>query len=238
MYEGALTDLDVVELRKSIHHREASAAELVQQCLNRIEETQEATNAFVAVNAERALEQARTCDLQAANGQFAGPLHGIPVAVKDNYYTADFPTTACSEVHRGKPNGADSTVVSKLRAAGAVIIGKTNMHEWAYGATNEVSSFGKARNPWNSDHITGGSSGGSGAALAARMVPAALGKRYGRFCTDSVVGVWRMRPETDLWTGQPSWNSSIVLDARHRRPHGAVCSGPRFFAESHVRRGP
>ncbi len=179
MYKGALTDLDVGELRKLIHDREVSAADLVQQCLNRIEESQESTNAFVAIRAEWGLEQAQAYDMQAANGQFAGPLHGIPVAVKDNYYTADFPTTACSEVHKGKPNGTDSTVVSKLRAAGAVIIGKTNMHEWAYGATNEVSSFGKACNPWNDDHITGGSSGGSGAALAARMVPAALGSDTG-----------------------------------------------------------
>lgn len=179
MNRSTLIDLDVVELQTLINHRKIAAADLVQECLTRIEETQESTNAFVAVNAESALEQAQTYDMQANYGQFAGPLHGIPVAVKDNYFTADYPTTACSNVYKSKPNGVDSTVVSKLRAAGAVIIGKTNMHEWAYGATNEVSLFGTTRNPWNNAHITGGSSGGSGAALAARMVPAALGSDTG-----------------------------------------------------------
>ena len=179
MNKSALNELDLVALRKLIHDREITATELVQQCLDRIEETQKSINAFVAINAEWALQQAQAYDMQAANGQFVGSLHGIPIAVKDNYYTADFPTTACSKVHLGQPNGTDSTVVSKLRASGAVIIGKTNMHEWAYGATNEVSIFGAACNPWNNDHITGGSSGGSGAALAARMVPAALGSDTG-----------------------------------------------------------
>ena len=174
-----LNELDVVELRKLIYQRKISASELVRSCLNQIEAAQSSTNAFVTFNAEWALEQAQAFDTQAANGQFAGPLHGIPVAVKDNYWTADFPTTACSQVHQGKPNGMDATVVAKLRGAGAIIIGKTNMHEWAYGATNEVSSCGPTRNPWNNDHITGGSSGGSGAALAARMVPAALGSDTG-----------------------------------------------------------
>ena len=179
MHEGALTDLNMVDLRTLIHHRAVSATDLIEECLIRIEECQNSTNAFVAIDAEWALEQAKVCDTQAANGQFAGPLHGIPVAVKDNYFTADFPTTACSEVHKGKPNGVDSTVVSKLRGSGAIIVGKTNMHEWAYGATNEVSIFGATHNPWNNAHITGGSSGGSGAALAARMVPAALGSDTG-----------------------------------------------------------
>ena len=179
MPNNALNELDVVELQKLIHRREISASDLVHSCLDKIDKTQKSTNAFVAFDAERALELAHVLDSQAANGQFAGPLHGIPVAVKDNYWTADFPTTACSRVHQGKPTGMDAVAVARLRDAGAIIIGKTNMHEWAYGATNEVSSFGTTCNPWNSDHITGGSSGGSGAALAARMVPAALGSDTG-----------------------------------------------------------
>ncbi len=112
-------------------------------------------------------------------GQIIGSLHGIPVAVKDNYLTADYPTTACSRIYPDNPVGLDSAMVAKLRRAGAIVIGKTNMHEWAYGATNEESAFGTTRNPWNDQHITGGSSGGSGAALAARMVPAALGSDTG-----------------------------------------------------------
>ncbi len=174
-----LYELTIAELSRKIHHGEFSVTELVSSCLDRIEKTQETTNAFVALNPELALETARKLDLHFGQGQISGPLHGIPVAVKDNYLTADYPTTACSKIYPDNPIGLDSTMVAKLRSAGAVIIGKTNMHEWAYGATNEESSFGATRNPWNSNHITGGSSGGSGAALAARMVPAALGSDTG-----------------------------------------------------------
>ena len=174
-----LYQLTIAELSRKIHHGEISATELVSSCLDRIEKTQDSTNAFVALDPELALETARKLDLHFEQGQISGPLHGIPVAVKDNYLTADYPTTACSKIYPDNPIGLDSTMVAKLRSAGAVIIGKTNMHEWAYGATNEESSFGATRNPWNNDHITGGSSGGSGAALAARMVPAALGSDTG-----------------------------------------------------------
>ena len=114
-----------------------------------------------------------------ARGGWLGPLHGIALAVKDNYLTAGLPTTACSRVLEGYVPGTDATAVARLRAAGAIVVGKTNMHEWAYGGTNEVSAFGPARNPWHAAHIAGGSSGGSGAALAARMVPAALGSDTG-----------------------------------------------------------
>ena len=179
MNKTKLNELTVVELSRLIFQLEISATELVQACIDKVEESQGSTNAFVTYNPDLALETARTLDSHAANGQFAGPLHGIPIAVKDNYWTADFPTTACSKVNPKEPVGMDATVVARLRSAGAIIIGKTNMHEWAYGATNEISSCGPTRNPWNSDHITGGSSGGSGAVLAARMVPAALGSDTG-----------------------------------------------------------
>ena len=179
MSEQALNELGVHELCVLMRRRDVKSVDLVEACLNRIERDQEATNAFVVFDRERALGQARALDEQAANGLFAGRLHGIPVAVKDNFRTSDFPTTACSNVHQGKPVGTDATAVARLRNAGAIIIGKTNMHEWAYGATNHVSAHGPTRNPWNGQHITGGSSGGSGAALAARMVPAALGSDTG-----------------------------------------------------------
>ncbi len=174
-----LSDLTIAELSRKIFDREISSTELVKSCLDRIEKTQESTNAFVACDSDLALETAGTLDMQLSQGHVSGPLHGIPIAVKDNYWTADYPTTACSRIYPENPVGTDATMVAKLRRAGSVIIGKTNMHEWAYGATNEVSSFGLTRNPWNVDHITGGSSGGSGAAVAARMVPAALGSDTG-----------------------------------------------------------
>ena len=179
MSERMLNMLGVHELCVLMRRRGVTSVDLVEACLNQIERVQAATNAFVVFDKERALEQARALDDQAMNGLFAGRLHGIPIGVKDNFWTNDFPTTACSKVHQGKPVGMDATAVARLRAAGAIIVGKTNMHEWAYGATNHVSANGPTRNPWNTDHITGGSSGGSGAALAAQMVPAALGSDTG-----------------------------------------------------------
>ena len=179
MSERTLNTLGIHELCVLMRRRDVTSVDLVEACLNQIESAQAATNAFVVFDKKRPLEQARALDDQAMNGLFAGRLHGIPVAVKDNFWTSDLPTTACSLVHQGKPVGPDATAVARLRNAGAIVIGKTNMHEWAYGATNHVSASGPTRNPWNRDHITGGSSGGSGAALAARMVPAALGSDTG-----------------------------------------------------------
>ena len=179
MTEILLNELEVAELTALIRSREITATELVDACLAAVERHQPTSNAFVALDAGKVRAEALALDEMASNGLLAGPLHGIPVAVKDNYWTLDYPTTACSEVHPASPNGLDATAVSRLRSAGAIVFGKTNMHEWAYGATNEVSLFGPTRNPWNSDHITGGSSGGSGAALAARMIPAALGSDTG-----------------------------------------------------------
>ncbi len=179
MTELRITDLSVTELADRIQRREISATLLTETCLDQVGALQDRLNAFVAIRPNHVLQQAKACDEALANGLSTGPLHGIPVAVKDNYWTSDFPTTGCSKVHQGKSIGSDATAVAKLRQAGAIIIGKTNMHEWAYGATNEISANGPTRNPWNTNHITGGSSGGSGAALASRMVPAALGSDTG-----------------------------------------------------------
>ena len=172
MTSGMLAAQDVTELQRLLQKREVSARDLAESSLRQIEATQGTTNAFVAQDNDRVMAQARAHDEAAAEGRFGGPLHGIPIAVKDNYLTSDFPTTACSRVQIEPPNASDATVVALLRRAGAIVIGKTNMHEWAYGATNEVSRYGGTRNPWNTGHITGGSSGGSAAALAARAVPA------------------------------------------------------------------
>jgi aspartyl-tRNA(Asn)/glutamyl-tRNA(Gln) amidotransferase subunit A len=179
MTTGMLAALDVTKLQRLLRQREVSARDLAESSLRQVEATQGATNAFVALDGDRVMAQARVQDEAASQGRFGGALHGVPIAVKDNYLTRDFPTTACSRVHLELPMASDATVVALLRRAGAIIVGKTNMHEWAYGATNEVSRYGHTRNPWNTGHITGGSSGGSGAALAARAVPAALGSDTG-----------------------------------------------------------
>lgn len=136
-------------------------------------------NAFVAVDEQIVIAQAKAANLRRKMNQPLSPIDGIPIAVKDNYLTQDYPTTACSDAVPLEPSGQDATIVANLRAAGAIIFGKTNMHEWAYGATNTTSNIGATRNPHNADHITGGSSGGSGAAVASGIVAAALGSDTG-----------------------------------------------------------
>jgi aspartyl-tRNA(Asn)/glutamyl-tRNA(Gln) amidotransferase subunit A len=136
-------------------------------------------NAFVAIDEAIVMRQAGAADERRRRGQPLSTLDGIPIAVKDNYLTMDYPTTACSKALPKEPAGSDATVVANLRRAGAVVLGKTNMHEWAYGATNSVSAIGPTRNPRDKSRITGGSSGGSGAAVAAGIVSVALGSDTG-----------------------------------------------------------
>ncbi|MDJ0895083.1 MAG: amidase [Alphaproteobacteria bacterium] len=179
MADMALSQATISELSALIRRREVSARDIMESCLAQIEQKNSRLNAFVLVDQDGALAAAAAADEALAHGTWYGPLHGIPLAVKDNYWTAGLATTACSQVLADNVTAVDATAVARLRSAGAIIVGKTNMHEWAYGGTNEVSAFGPARNPWNPDHIPGGSSGGSGAALAARLVPAALGSDTG-----------------------------------------------------------
>lgn len=136
-------------------------------------------NAFAALDEPLVLAQADAATLRRKEGRPLSPIDGIPIAIKDNYLTRDYPTTACSDAAPIEPSGIDATIVANLRAAGAIIFAKTNMHEWAYGATNNTSNIGVTRNPHNLDHITGGSSGGSAAAVASGIVTAALGSDTG-----------------------------------------------------------
>ena len=136
-------------------------------------------NAFVSLEESVVLAQAEKATMRRKKGRPLSLIDGIPIAVKDNYLTRDYPTTACSNAAPLEYTGVDATIVANLRAAGAVIFAKTNMHEWAYGATNNTSNIGITRNPHNPEHITGGSSGGSGAAVGAGIVAAALGSDTG-----------------------------------------------------------
>ncbi|MCF2871990.1 amidase [Octadecabacter sp. G9-8] len=138
-----------------------------------------ALNAFVTIDPGHVLAQAEASDARRKAGTPLSAIDGLAIAFKDNYLTVDYPTTACSDARPLEPGGMDATVVARLRAAGAVVFGKTNMHEWAYGATNTTSNIGKTNNPHNTDHITGGSSGGSAAAVAAGIVTVAMGSDTG-----------------------------------------------------------
>lgn len=155
-----------------------TALALAERSLERANELV-ALNAFVSLDESIVLAQAAAATERRKSGNPKSPIDGIPIAIKDNYLTKDYPTTACSDATPLEPAGIDATIVANLRAAGAVIFAKTNMHEWAYGATNSTSNIGFTRNPNNLGHITGGSSGGSGAAVAAGIVSAALGSDTG-----------------------------------------------------------
>jgi aspartyl-tRNA(Asn)/glutamyl-tRNA(Gln) amidotransferase subunit A len=156
-----------------------SSVELTTAALERIQRLDPRLNSFLAVTAGPALAQARQADEDLAAGRDRGPLHGIPIALKDLFLTKGIPTTAGSKIYQHFVPGYDSAVGEKLAAAGAVMMGKLNMHELAYGITSTNPHFGPVRNPWNTDHIPGGSSGGSGAAVAAGFVFAAMGSDTG-----------------------------------------------------------
>ena len=170
-----LTALTIAEAGRRIAARELSPVELTRAYLERIERLNPRVNAYITVTAEQALAQARALEAELAGGKSRGPLHGVPLALKDNIDTAGVLTTAASAVYAQRVPSADAPVVTRLRDAGAVLLGKLNMHEFAYGGTCVVSHYGPVHNPWNLDYTPGGSSGGSAAAVAARLCAGALG---------------------------------------------------------------
>jgi aspartyl-tRNA(Asn)/glutamyl-tRNA(Gln) amidotransferase subunit A len=158
---------------------EITAAEITETCLRRIEADNPRLNAFILVMAAEARRDAAEADRELAAGIDRGPLHGAPVSIKDLFDVRGTPTTAASRVRDGHRATADAPVIARLRQAGAVIIGKTNLHEFAFGTTNEDSAYGPARNPHDPSRSPGGSSGGSAASVAAGMALATLGTDTG-----------------------------------------------------------
>jgi aspartyl-tRNA(Asn)/glutamyl-tRNA(Gln) amidotransferase subunit A len=167
--------LDLAEAGRLVQKKEVSPVELTQACLARIERLDPKLNSFITVMADSALEEGRRAEAEIARGEWKGPLHGIPVAVKDLAETAGVRTTAASKVLERHVPSEDAEVVRRLRSAGAVLLGKLNLHEFAYGGSGVIGHFGPARNPWNTAHITGGSSSGCAAAVAAGLCYGAIG---------------------------------------------------------------
>jgi aspartyl-tRNA(Asn)/glutamyl-tRNA(Gln) amidotransferase subunit A len=165
-------------ISRALQAREFSSAELVRHLLDRIERLDGELNSFITVTGESALAAARAADAARARGE-AGPLAGVPIAQKDIFCTAGVKTSCGSRMLDNFISPYDATVVEKLNAAGVVMLGKTNMDEFAMGSSNETSYFGPVRNPWDLQRVPGGSSGGSAAAVAARLVPAATGTDTG-----------------------------------------------------------
>ena len=165
----------ISELAPLLRRKEISPVEITQLCLSRIEKRNPALNAFITVLSESALTEAQAAETEILRGEWRGPLHGVPIALKDLIDTAGVRTTAASALYGHRIPTEDAEVVRRLRQAGAVILGKSNLHEFAYGGSSLVSHFGDMHNPWDLGRITGGSSGGSAAAVTAGLACAAIG---------------------------------------------------------------
>ena len=177
--EPELAFLSIEQAAGLLRQKEISPVELVSACLARIERLNPQLNSFITVLADRARREARSAEREIARGKWKGPLHGIPISLKDNIWTRGIRTTAGSKILADFVPRADSDVAARLAQAGAILLGKTNLHEFAYGVTNDNPHFGPARNPWNRERITGGSSGGSAAAVASGMCFASVGSDTG-----------------------------------------------------------
>jgi len=169
----------IEELAPFVASGRVSSEDLTRACLAEIEAHDQALRAFITVTADAALADARTLDAEAAAGRVRGPLHGIPVSLKDLIDQRGVPTTAASHVRDGHVAAEDAPVTARLRAAGAVLIGKTNLHEFAFGTTSDETAFGAVRNPHDQTRSPGGSSGGSAVAIATGMCVASIGTDTG-----------------------------------------------------------
>ncbi|MCH7706116.1 MAG: hypothetical protein IIB33_03615, partial [Chloroflexi bacterium] len=170
--------LTIAEASELISSGQLSPVELTRAYLDRIQAVDGSLKSYVTLLAEDALKEAATAEAEIARGEYRGPLHGIPIALKDLYDTKGVRTTGQSKVLEHRIPTEDATTTAKLREAGAVLLGKLAMHEFALGGP-QTSLFEQARNPWNLDHVTGGSSSGSGAAVAAGLCAGALGSDTG-----------------------------------------------------------
>jgi aspartyl-tRNA(Asn)/glutamyl-tRNA(Gln) amidotransferase subunit A len=175
---GASEDLAGLTLKKAselLRSKAASPVDLTRACLKRIESYNGPLNAFITITADQALADARAAEAEQRRGKWRGPLHGIPVALKDNIDTAGVRTTGASELFKDRIPPEDAEVVRRLKSGGAILLGKTNLHEFAYGGTSSITYFKPVHNPWALDRIPGGSSGGSAAATATGLCFGSLG---------------------------------------------------------------
>jgi aspartyl-tRNA(Asn)/glutamyl-tRNA(Gln) amidotransferase subunit A len=167
--------MSILEVSQRLRNREISPVELTKNCLVKIERLNPILNAFITVTADSALQQARDAEAEIQCGQWRGPLHGIPLGLKDIVDTTGIRTTAASALFKDRIPAPDAEVVRRLKNAGAVLLGKQNLHEFAYGGSSMISYYGEVHNPWNPAHIAGGSSGGSAAAVGAGLGYGAIG---------------------------------------------------------------
>ena len=179
MADGGLHYLSAWELSGLIRSREVSPVEVVDACLSRIEETEPTLNSFITLLPDQAREAAQRAESEIARGNYRGPLHGIPVGLKDLFNTAGVKTTSGTRIYDDFVPAEDCTVATRFGRAGAILLGKLNMHPLAFGPTGENGDYGHMHNPWNPERITGGSSGGSGSAAAAGQCTITMGSDTG-----------------------------------------------------------
>ncbi|MGZ3341205.1 MAG: amidase family protein, partial [Reyranella sp.] len=182
MRDGPVTELhwlDVAEAAKAIAEKVLSPVELMKALLDRIAALDPQLNAFIRLDGEAAMQAAKAAEAEATAGRLRGPLHGVPVGIKDIIDVAGLPTTGHSKILQDNLATADAVCVEKLRGAGAIVMGKLSTHEFAIGGPSFDLPWPPARNPWNTGHHPGGSSSGSGAGVSAGLFPMALGSDTG-----------------------------------------------------------
>ena len=224
--------MTILEAGRALRERSISTVELTKEALDRIERANPQLNAFLTVTAEQAMAQAEELDREFARGIDRGPLHGIPIAHKDAFHTKGVRTTAGTKILADFIPQEDADVVAKLRAAGTVMVGKTNLHELCHGITSANPHYGAVRNPWDTGRIPGGSSGGSGAAVAAGLVPMATGTDTGGSIRipAAYCGVVGLKPTFNQWSCRGVVPLAFTLD--HTGPMAATVrdAAVAFFA--------
>jgi aspartyl-tRNA(Asn)/glutamyl-tRNA(Gln) amidotransferase subunit A len=221
--------LTLADAAVQIRRKEISPVEYLRALLERIDTYDAHYDAFLRQTPDMAMRQARQAETEIMAGNWRGPLHGVPYGLKDIIDVAGIPTTAHSKILADNLARTDAVVAQRLKAAGGVLVGKLATHEFAMGGPSFDLPWPPARNAWNRAHFSGGSSSGSGVAVAAGFVPAALGTDTGGL---DVRHHW---DETDLWTGQPTRRHPAVLCPRSCGSHDADGDRQRPRAQHHCR---
>ena len=217
-----LTTQTAQTIAEAVRRRELTAVAVTQSALDRIARLNATLHSFITVTSDQALESAEAVDRQIAAGQGDQlPLAGVPMAIKDSFWTKGVRTTGGTKILAEFVPSEDATAVSRLKTAGCVLVGKSLMHEMAYGFTSRNPHYGDCRNPWDTSRIPGGSSGGNAAALATGMALAAVGRRHRRLKPPARRALWNRRRQNYLWPSQPAWRAPALLVNGYRRTDGA-----------------